>query len=66
MQMIECFSNVRGHQEAQQVLDDLNKLKSRDGIFFLDYNGADSYTIRGSVTRADWNRLDLASDFMEI
>lgn len=64
--MIECFSNVQGYKEAQQVLGELNELKSRDSVFELDNNGADSYTIRGSVTRADWNRLDLASDFMEI
>ena len=51
--MIECFSNVQGYKEAQQVLDELNELKSRDSIFDLDSNGEDSYTIRGSVTRED-------------
>ena len=64
--MVECFSNVRGHDEAQQFLAELNELKSRDSVFELDNNGEDSYTIRGGVTRADWDRLDLASDFMEI
>ena len=64
--MIECFSNVQGYKEAQQVLDELNELKSRDSIFDLDSNGEDSYTIRGSVTREDWDRFDLQSDFMEI
>ena len=64
--MIECFSCIRGSSEAQGILDDLNELKSSDSHFSLDYNGADSYTIRGSVTREDWDRLDLQSDFMEI
>ena len=64
--MIECFSNVRGHEEAQQVIDDLNELKSRDSIFFLDYNMENCYTITGHVTKEDWDRLDLESDFMEI
>lgn len=64
--MIECFSNVRGHKEAQQVLGELNELKSRDSIFFLDSNRENCYTITGHVTREDWDRLDLESDFMEI
>lgn len=64
--IIECFSNVRGFDEAQEFINDLNELKCDDSVFSIDYNGADSYTIRGSVTKADWDRLDLQSDFMEI
>ena len=64
--MIECFSNVQGYKEAQQVLAELNELKSSDSIFDLYNNVGDCYTIRGSVSEEDWDRLDLQSDFMEI
>lgn len=64
--MIECFSNVRGYNEALEVLDELNELRSRDSIFHIDSNGQGCYTIRGDVTKEDWDRLNLSADFMEV
>jgi hypothetical protein len=61
MKLINCFSYVQGHKEAQQIVDDLNRMKSSDSKeFYIDDgvpdDGADytwlrkysnSYLIRG-------------------
>jgi hypothetical protein len=66
--MIKCFSNVIGHKEAQEIVTDLNSMKSSDSDpFYIKYekDGDDTYTIVGYVTKKDWDKLDLQSDFME-
>ena len=72
MKLIECFSYVHGHKEAQQVVVDLNSMKSIDSDPFYieydknqDYDENDSYLIKGNVTLKDWQQLDLESDFMK-
>jgi len=63
---ISCFSFVRGEKEANKFLKDLLSLKSTDSYFELtDGDGEDSYMIIGDVTKEDWNRLNLAEDFMK-
>jgi hypothetical protein len=78
MKLINCFSYVQGHKEAQQIVNDLNRMKSSDSKeFYIDDGVPDdeadytwlrkysnSYLIRGSVTQSDWDSLDLSSDFM--
>jgi hypothetical protein len=68
--MIKCFNNVAGHKIAQEIVIDLNAMKSDDSdLFYIDYDrsdmGDDLYVIVGNVTKNDWDELDLASDFME-
>lgn len=70
---IICFSYVNGHKEAQEIVTDLNAIKSDgSGNFYIqydrnkDYTGDDSYLIMGCVTEDDWEELDLDSDFMRI
>jgi hypothetical protein len=72
MNLIRCFSNVIGHKEAQEIITDLNQMKSSDSDEFyieysrdMDYKTTNSYTIVGNVTKKDWDNLDLESDFME-
>ena len=73
MKLIECFSYVQGHKEAQEVVIDLNGMKSiGSDPFYIeynktqDYNKNDSYLIKGNVTEKDWDELDLESDFMVV
>jgi hypothetical protein len=73
MTLIECFSYVHGHKEAQELVTDLNAMKSIDSDFFYidydkdqDYSNNESYLIKGNVTEEDWDELDLSSDFMQI
>jgi hypothetical protein len=68
--MIKCFSNVGGHKNAQEIVIDLNAMKSEHSDdFYIDYSrsdmGDDLYVIVGNVTQNDWDELDLDSDFME-
>jgi hypothetical protein len=68
--MILCFSNVTGHKIAQEIMIDLNAMKSNGSEdFYIDYGRSDSkddvYMIVGNVTKNDWDELDLGSDFME-
>jgi len=68
--MIKCFSNVTGHKNAQEIVIDLNAMKSeRSEDFYIDYSisdmGDDLYVIVGNVIKNDWDELDLESDFME-
>jgi hypothetical protein len=71
--LIDCFSYVHGHKEAQEIVTDLNQMrskKSRD--FYIEYNKTQdyskdgSYLIKGHVTNEDWEELNLESDFMTI
>ena len=79
--LIECFSYVHGHNEAQEVVIDLNGMKSiGSDPFYIEYNKTqvseifgvlyysknDSYLIKGNVTEKDWDELDLESDFMAV
>lgn len=71
--LIKCFSYVHGHKEAQEIVTDLNQTKSKKSKDFYieydrkkDYAKDDSYLIVGKVTQADWDKLNLESDFMEI
>lgn len=71
--LIDCFSYVHGHKEAQEIVIDLNQMKSKKSKDFYieydrkkDYTKDDSYLIRGKVTNKDWDALNLDIDFMEI
>ena len=70
--LIECFSYVHGHKEAQEVVIDLNGMKSiGSDPFYIeyyktqDYTKNESYLIKGNVTRKDWVMLNLNMDFMK-
>jgi hypothetical protein len=66
--MINCFSNVIGHKEAQDLVIDLNQMKSsKSEDFYIDYNMSDddNYLVVGNVTQEDWDELNLDMDFME-
>jgi len=72
MSLIQCFSNVIGHKEAQEIVIDLNAMKSSQSedfyIYydkFQNYKINDTYLVVGNVTQTDWDELDLDSDFME-
>jgi hypothetical protein len=65
--MINCFSNVIGHKEAQDLVIDLNQMKSsKSEDFYIDYNMSDddNYLVVGNVTQEDWDELNLDMDFM--
>jgi hypothetical protein len=73
MCLISCFSFVHGHKEAQEIVTDLNQMKSiQSDPFYIDYDRTqdysknDSYLIKGNVTTKDWDDLNLESDFMVI
>lgn len=73
MSLIECFSYVHGHKEAQEIVADLNSMKSsQSDPFYIeydknqDYSKNDSYLIKGNVTEKDWESLDMDSDFLAI
>jgi hypothetical protein len=70
--MIKCFSNVVGHKDAQELVIDLNQMKSsKSDPFYIkydknqDYSKDDNYLVVGNVTQSDWNKLNLDMDFME-
>ena len=70
--LIECFSYVHGHKEAQEVVIDLNGMKSIGSDSFYidydkdqDYSKNESYLIKGNVTQNEWDELNLDMDFME-
>jgi hypothetical protein len=71
MNLIKCFSNVVGHKEAQELVVDLNQMKSNlSEDFYIkydeyqDYSTDDSYLVIGNVTQEDWDELNLDMDFM--
>lgn len=71
--LIKCFSNVIGHKEAQELVIDLNQMKSsKSDNFYIEYDKSkdyytdDTYIVVGNVTKQDWNDLDLDSDFMRV
>lgn len=70
--MIKCFSNVIGHKEAQDLVIDLNQMKSsKSEDFYIQYDKSkdyytdDTYIVVGNVTREDWDELNLDMDFMK-
>lgn len=68
MNMIHCFSNVVGHKEAQDLVIDLNQMKSSQSEpFYIEYDRSndDTYIVVGNVTAKDWVELNLDMDFME-
>jgi hypothetical protein len=72
MNLIKCFSNIIGHKEAQELVVDLNQMKSNlSENFYIhydkhqDYSKDDNYVVVGNVTQDDWNELNLDMDFME-
>lgn len=72
MSLIKCFSNVIGHKEAQELVVDLNQMKSvQSEDFYIkydkhqDYSKDDNYLVVGNVTQEDWDELNLDMDFME-
>ena len=72
MTLIKCFSNVIGHKEAQELVVDLNQMKSNlSEDFYIkydeyqDYSKDDNYMVIGNVTQEDWDELNLDMDFME-
>jgi hypothetical protein len=72
MNLIQCFSNVVGHKEAQELVVDLNQMKSNlSEDFYIkydeyqDYSTDDNYLVIGNVTQEDWDELNLDMDFIE-
>jgi hypothetical protein len=72
MNLIQCFSNIIGHKEAQEIVTDLNQMKSSlSEDFYIkydkhqDYSKNDNYLVVGNVTQEDWDELNLDMDFME-
>jgi hypothetical protein len=72
MTLIRCFSNVVGHKEAQELVVDLNQMKSNlSEDFYIkydehqDYSTDDNYLVIGNVTQEDWDELNLDMDFIE-
>jgi hypothetical protein len=72
MNLIQCFSTVIGHKEAQDLVIDLNQMKSSQSEPFYieydrskDYHNDDTYVVVGNVTEEDWVELNLDMDFME-
>lgn len=70
--MIQCFSNVIGHKEAQELVVDLNQMKSaKSDPFYIqydknqDYSKDNNYLVIGNVTQSDWDELNLDMDFMQ-
>jgi hypothetical protein len=73
MNLIKCFSTVTGHKEAQEIVTDLNQMKSyQSEDFYIEYDRSkdyykdDTYIVVGNVTEADWDELNLDMDFMEV
>ena len=73
MNLIKCFSTVIGHKEAQEIVIDLNQMKSsKSEDFYIEYDKSknyykdDTYIIVGNVTEEDWEELNLDMDFMEV
>ncbi len=73
LNLIKCFSNVVGHKEAQELVVDLNQMKSiKSEPFYIkydkhqDYSKDDNYVVVGSVTPEDWDDLNLDMDFMQV
>jgi hypothetical protein len=71
--LINCFSNVVGHKEAQELVIDLNQMKSaKSDPFYIkydkdqDYSEDDNYLVVGNVTQEDWDELNLDMDFMQV
>ena len=71
MTLIKCFSNVIGHKEAQEIVVDLNQMKSNlSEDFYIKYDKTqnysknDNYLVVGNVTQEDWDELNLDMDFM--
>ena len=72
MNLIKCFSTVIGHKEAQEIVTDLNQMKSSQSEdFYIEYDRSknyyndDTYVVVGNVTEEDWVELNLDMDFME-
>jgi len=72
MNLIKCFSAVIGHKEAQDLVIDLNQMKSsKSEPFYIEYDRSkdyyndDTYVVVGNVTEEDWVELNLDMDFME-
>jgi hypothetical protein len=73
MNLIKCFSTVIGHKEAQEIVTDLNQMKSgQSDDFYIeydksqDYHNNDTYIVIGNVSKKDWDELNLDMDFMEV
>jgi hypothetical protein len=73
MNLIKCFSNVVGHKDAQELVIDLNQMKSHQSdLFYINYNKHqdyskdDNYVVIGNVTQEDWDELSLDIDFMRV
>lgn len=70
MNLINCFCYAHGHKQAQEIVIDLNAMKSNESHPFYiyydknqDYHNNDSYLIKGNVTKKDWDELNMNKDF---
>jgi len=67
MTLVQCISTVIGKKEAQELVTDLNKLKSAQSeTFYIEHDEEDTYRVVGNVTEEDWNELNLDMDFLEV
>jgi hypothetical protein len=70
IKLINCFINVKGHKEAQDLVNDLNATKNSGSKDFYieyskyqDYSKDDTYKIIGTVCEKDWIELGMVKDF---
>lgn len=73
MELIHCFSNVKGHKNAIDLVTDLHAMRSsKESQFYIDYNRHqdyskdDTYKVVGNVTEDDWEELNMDTDFMRM
>lgn len=71
MKYINCFINIKGHKEAQDLVNDLNATKTSESENFYieynkhqDYSKDDTYKIIGNVCEEDWIELGMVKDFI--
>ena len=65
MELIKCSLTILGHKQAQELVIDLNAIKSSESEDFYiqydknqNYSQNDNYAIIGNVTQGDWIMLN--------
>lgn len=73
MELIYCFSHIKGHKNAIDLVTDLNAMRSSElSEFYIeydrhqDYTKDDTYKVVANVTEDDWEELNMDMDFMRM
>lgn len=73
MELIHCFSNVKGHKNAIDLVTDLNAMKiMKSSEFYIEYDknknyhNDDTYKVVGDVCEDDWYELNMMDDFTRL